>query len=357
MATIKDVASLAKVSTATVSRVLNNQNVSSATKRRVKHAMMQLGYTQNQAARALKTKSTKTVGVLVPELGTTFFLYIVESMEAILEEHGYSMMLCSSNGSVEREKEKLQVLLNRNVDALVVIPVGDMGEHFVLAKKTGIPIIVVDRVLPGIDLDSVHTDGIWGTKEVVKALIREGYTRIGFLGGDEHIPTAAERYQGYLEAFKEMNLPVDQSFVFFGEMTERGGWNLMKKALSKINCPNAFFCVNDNTHLGATAYLYEKVPMQIYKKIVFGTFDFLHYFPLLKNCHYSVSQPLHDIGEKAAKLLLQRLKGDYSDFPQYVTLKPEIVVFKRNGATITDIEGAKTVDDTYYPYFTDAVFS
>lgn len=357
MATIKDVASLSNVSTATVSRVLNGQTVSNKTKIKVKRAMEQLGYTQNQAARALKTKTTKTVGVLVPELGTTFFLYIVEKMEAILAEQGYSMMLCSSNGSLEREKEKLQILLNRNVDALVVIPVSDVGEHFVIAKNTGIPLIIVDRRLPGVALDSVHTDGIWGTKEVVKALIKEGHTRIGFLGGSDHIPTALERYQGYLEAFREMNLPVDQSFIFFGEMTERGGWNLMKKALSMPNCPDAFFCVNDNTHLGATAYLYEKVPAEVYQKIVFGTFDFLRYFPLLKNCHYSVSQPLSEIGKKAAELLLKRLSGDVSDFPQAIILKPEIMIFKRNGATVCDIEGSKTVADTSYPYFTNAVFS
>ena len=357
MATIKDVASIAGVSTATVSRVMNGQSVSSETARRVRSVMLELGYTQNQAARALKTKTTRSIGILVPELGTTFFLYIMEQIESILSKEGYSMILCSSNGSVEQEKEKLQLLLSRNIDALVAIPVSDIGEHFVLAKNTGIPIVVVDRVLPGCSIDSVHTDGIWGTKEVVKALIEEGHTRIGFLGGSEHIPTARERYQGYLEAFREMGIPVDQSFVYFGEMTERGGWTLMKDALSHEGCPDAFFCVNDNTHLGATAYLYERVEEERYKKIVFGTFDFLHYYSLLRNCHYSVSQPLSQIGREAAALLLKRLSGDYSDFPQTVVLKPGIMVFKRNGASVWDREGFRIVQDTEYPYFNDAVFS
>lgn len=333
ISTIHDVAKLAGVSIATVSRVLNSSgNVNPETVRKVRNAMENLNYTRNMSAHNLKTRKTKTIGILVPEICNTFFLDIVQRVEGLLYQHGYSILLCSSNDNLEQENEKLRLLLEKNVDGMIVIPFSGVTEHFLAVKKAGIPLIAVDRSLRGVEADTILVDNFLGAKEATSALIREGFKRIGFIGGNIHVQTATERYMGYLEAFKEARLPVEQDFVFFGGMTQDAGHTLMREVFDHPGFPEAFFCVNDMVHIGATAYLFEEVSISQSQKIVFSTFDYMYYGPLLKNCHYAAIQPMEEMGKAIADLLLRRLDGDNSDFPRKIVLKPTIKALTQNGA-------------------------
>lgn len=331
--TIKEVAQLAEVSIATVSRVLNHHaSVTADTEQRVREAMLELGYNRNEVARSLKVRHTRTIGIIAPELSNTFFMEVVETMDCILTPHGYTMIICSSNDSVQEEQRKLQVLIERNVDALVVIPASDEGGHFLTKALAGIPLVLVDRKIPALHVDTVLTDNRYGVRQLVAALVHEGFSRIGFIGGDMHIPTASERFHGFIEALKEHHLQPEKEFVLMdGAMNQYSGRALMEEALSRPNHPDAFLLANDSLHLGATTYVMEAVSPEVKAKLVFASFDYLHYAPLLRFCHYAAAQPMEKIGKAVAALLLKRLEHNWSSYPEEVVLRPEIKVMAANG--------------------------
>jgi len=331
--TIKEVAQLAGVSIATVSRVLNHHaSVTADTEQRVREAMLELGYNRNEVARSLKVRHTRTIGIIAPELSNTFFMEVVETMDCILTPQGYTMIICSSNDSVQEEQRKLQVLIERNVDALVVIPASDEGGHFLTKALAGIPLVLVDRKIPALHVDTVLTDNRYGVRQLVAGLVHEGFSRIGFIGGDMHIPTANERFLGFLEALHDHHLQPEKDFVLMdGAMNQYSGRALMEEALSRPNHPDAFLFANDSLHLGATTYVMECVSQEVRSKLVFASFDYLHYAPLLRFCHYAAAQPMEKIGKAVAALVLKRLEQDWSSYPEEVVLRPEIKVMSANG--------------------------
>ncbi|HAF84864.1 MAG TPA: LacI family transcriptional regulator [Sphaerochaeta sp.] len=336
-ATIKDVAKQAGVSIATVSRVLNNLGVVNAvTEAKVLASVQDLQYQRNAVARSLKMRKTKSIGIIVPEISNTFFTEIVEQLERLLDPLGYALLLCSSENSVEEEKRKLSFLLERNVDALVVIPASNVGTHFTLPALKSTPMVMLDREIAGLCCDVVLVDNRKGSYDVTSALIREGHTRIGFLGGEPTVHTSVERLRGYLDAMRQYNLPVEQEFVMQGGMNQRSGYSLMKKALAQENCPNAFFVVNDMVHIGATSFLAAEGSEKDCSRMVFSSFDYLFYAPLLKFCHYAAAQPIEKIGQSVAEILIRRMEGNIDDFPAKVVLLPSIHVMKENGGIMPD---------------------
>ncbi|AEV30401.1 transcriptional regulator [Sphaerochaeta pleomorpha str. Grapes] len=330
--TIREVARCAGVSIATVSRVINDSlTVTPKTREKVSAAMIGLGYTRNEVARSLKIRHTRTIGIIAPELSNTFFMEVLESMEKVFSQRGYTMVICSSSNSVEEEQKKLQVMMERTVDALVIIPVSDVSDHFQGKMLSSIPMVIVDRQLPRLHTDTVLTDNRYGVQQVIKALVQEGFTRIGFIGGSLHIPTAKERYAGYLNAMEEANLTVEGEYVFLeGAMDQKSGYSSIQRILQKQDHPQAFFIANDLLHLGATTYLMETFSPGNRPSLVFASFDYLSYSPLLQFCHYAVFQPLEEIGKSVAELLLRRLDDDWEGFPQQILFKPEIKVMHAN---------------------------
>ncbi|MGE4454728.1 MAG: LacI family DNA-binding transcriptional regulator [Sphaerochaeta sp.] len=331
--TIKDVAQSAQVSIATVSRVLNHsETVREDTRIKVLHAMEQLGYNRNEVARSLKFRHTNTIGIIAPELSNVFFMEVVEAMERSLGPLGYSLIITSSNDSVAQEKKKLQILIERNVDGIVVMPAGSEGQHFLSKALSGIPLVLVDRRIKGLMVDTVETDNRYGVQQMVKALHNEGYKRIGYIGGDLSIYTARERLQGFLDSMQEEGLHVENRYVYHQDaMTQNSGRNLIQQVLSEVDYPEAFFIANDSLHLGATIQVMEMTGDKDFQQLVFASFDYLSYAPLLTLCHYAVAQPCERIGEAVADVLLKRLHDDWQDFPLHIMLRPEIKVMKANG--------------------------
>ena len=329
--TIKDVAKLAGVSIATVSRVLNKLGVvNPETEEKVHKAVAKLNYQPNAVARSLKLARTKSIGILLPEVSNTFFTEIVEQLECLLSPKGYALLVCSSEASVEEERRKLSFLLERNVDGLVIIAVSDEGAHF---ADIDVPLVMLDRKIEGLDRDVIVSDNRQSAYDVTCRLIGEGRRRIGFLGGDPHVHTSVERYRGFVDALVHHGLTVEERFVLHEGMTMKSGYTMMEKALSFEECPDAFFIVNDMVHIGATSYLMEHAPREIRHSMAFASFDYLHYAPLLRFCHYAVAQPLEEMAKMAVQILTCRMEGDLREFPSTTVFQPTIVVMK-------DSEGA-----------------
>ena len=323
--TIREVASAAGVSTATVSRVLNRDaRVTEETRRRVQGAIDRLGYNINQVARSLKTRATKTVGVIAPELASDFFMLLAESMDRELSSHGYGLIVCSSWESVDEEKLRLRLLAERLVDGIVMIPTSDQGEHIADVQQKGIPLVLVDRKVEGNTADAVLVDNEGGAHAAVSALVADGHRRIGFIGGSLEVSTARERYFGFRRAMSDAGLRVEPDFVHFGPAHLDGGYRSMGLMLAKPDPPEAYFLVNAYTHVGATNYLMTE-GREWRDRIVFAAFDEMPFSPLLSFCRYAVQQPIADMGLLAARLILGRIVGDRNSAPETVRLKTRLV--------------------------------
>ncbi len=330
--TIKEVAKQANVSIATVSRVLNsNGAVTEETRNSVIRVMNDLGYNRNEVARSLKMRYTKTIGIIAPKLSNVYFMEVVETMDSLLTPLGYTMIISCSNDSVEEEQHRIQVLLDRNVDALVVIPAGFQGHHFTDRVVSRVPIVMVDRYIEGVKADAVLVDNRSGVREMVKALYDEGFRRIGYVGGDLDILTANERYAGYLQTLQELGLEAEPEFTYLeGKMAIKDGRIAMERFFMKPDPPKAFLVANDLLHLGVTSHLIEHLPEDQMGEYVLASFDYLSYSPLLSFCHYAMRQPQELIGTEVVRLLLKRMRSKERGNYEKVIIEPELKVLKNH---------------------------
>jgi LacI family transcriptional regulator len=323
--TITEVAKAAGVSTATVSRVVNgDERVTAATAARTRRAIEELGYKANQVARSLKTRATKTIGVVAPGLASDFFMLLAESMERYLSPRGYGLIVCSSREDAEYEAKRLRFLSNRLVDGVVMIPATSRGEHVREVQDKGIPVVFIDRMAADSSADAVLVDNEGGAREATEALIADGYKRIGFLGANLEVTTARERYKGYCDAMTSAGLVIEANFTRFGSLHIDSGYRYMEEMLSRPDAPLAYFIVNAENHVGATNYLMTAGRAHR-DHIVFASFDEMPYSPLLQYCRYSVSQPIGEMGETAARMLLGRIDSGTIGFPQIMRLKTTLI--------------------------------
>jgi len=323
--TIRNVAQKAHVSTATVSRVLNNDpRVRDETKNAVLEAMESLGYKINFVARSLKTSRTHTIGVVAPDLAGDFFMFIAESMNRELTLHGYSIVVSTSRDSEEEEAKRLRHLAERLVDGIVLIPIGSSSTYLPQIFALGIPIVLVDRGLKGCEADQVLADNETGAYEAVRALIREGHRRIGFLGGKPEVTTAGERFAGYRRAMEEAGLEIEQRYVRFGHPTLPFGYRTMEDIVKDPDSPDTWFIVNLFAHLGATNYLISEGGERA-RRITFAAFDEMPYSPLLRYCRYAVQQPIAEMGKAAANLIIDRIEGKGPPGPQILRFKTRLI--------------------------------
>lgn len=309
--TVKEVAAKAGVSTATISRVLNGDpKVRPATAEKVKRVIKQSGYRMNQTARSLKTKRTNTIGIVAPEFKNEFFMSIVTGIEEMLKNEGYSVVLCSSQESIDEEKDRLKLLKEKNVDGTIIIPGSSNGEHFNLMGET--PVVLVDRLVQGFSSDAVLSDNFQGSYEAVKSAASKGARRIGFLGGDMELTSAKERYEGFKKACQDFSIQADEDLILFGNYHEDSGHKLMKQLMEYTSPPDYIFISNYFMHLGAARYLLEAG--HDFPGLHILSFDDLplaSFFPCIS---IIVAQPMEEIGRKAAELLLGRIRGDMSEY-------------------------------------------
>ncbi|HHV95216.1 MAG TPA: LacI family transcriptional regulator [Clostridiaceae bacterium] len=332
--TAKDVAKLAGVSTATVSRVINNDpRISENTRARVMKCINELNYKVNNIARSLKTNRTYTIGFIAPEISNEFFMNVARGVEDEARKYGYSIIICNSNESIEEEENRIKLLCEKCVDGIIIIPTSNEGKHFNYLKKQNIPVVLADRLVENFQSDAVLVDNINGTYSAIEYLINNGYRRIGFISGDLKLTSAIERYEGYRRALKDYCIPYDSSIVKFGDFHVECGYRLMKELYEAENTPPVVFISNYFMHIGATKYLLE-VNMrrnQINyrncndyhnndeennemrsenneKDIMIASFDDMELSALLGFCKLRVAQPVTEIGRQAARLLLNRIE-------------------------------------------------
>ncbi|MEI6874378.1 MAG: LacI family DNA-binding transcriptional regulator [Spirochaetota bacterium] len=324
-ATVHDLARVAGVSTATVSRALNDDpRVSANTAARVRSAAAKLGYSVNRAARSLKTRSTRTIGIIAPDLATDFFMLLADRLEGELAARGYGLLLCSSRENLAEEKRLLGLFAERLVDGVIAIPATASGTHFREAVASGTPLVLVDRAPRGAGTDAVLVDNEEGAWAATRALAGLGYRRIGLIGGDPKLSTARERHAGFRRAQRDLGIKAEPTFEGFGPMHIQSGYHLLEGMLALPDAPAAWFVVNADTHIGATNYLLT-AGRAFQDGIAFAAFDEMPYSPLLRFCRFAVEQPIAALASEAARLILARVGGETSAKPRVIRLPTRLI--------------------------------
>ncbi|HAK45004.1 MAG TPA: LacI family transcriptional regulator [Spirochaeta sp.] len=306
--TVKNVALHAGVSTATVSRVLNDDpGIRPATRSRVIESIKITGYRMNKAARSLKTSRTGTVGLLVPELVNDFFMTVAEGVEDILRTEGYGVILCNANEDVRYEADRISLLIEQCVDGVIIIPTSSEGSHFSSLSDAGIPVVMVDRMVNGFKADAVLADNINGAYSAMQNLISTGCRRFGFIGGSQELSNFRERFEGFKRALSDYGIPVEKDIIKFGNVHIDSGYNLMKELMSEANPPENVFIANYFLQVGATKFLIENSSAKTASIHIAG-FDDMSLSSILGFSSITVSQPMMEMGRKAAEMLLERIE-------------------------------------------------
>ncbi len=321
----KDVAKLAKVSASTVSRVINDDpRISAKTRKNVMKWVKELDYKVNSIARSLKTNQTHIVGFIAPEISEEFFMRIAKGAEQVLQEAGYSLIICNSNNSLQDETARIKLLREKQVDGVIIIPSTSDGSSFDILRDNNIPVVLADRYVLNFEADIVLVDNINGVYSVIEHLINQNATRIGFIGGERDLTNAQERYEGYVRALRDYNIPLDDSLVKFGDFRIQSGYEMTRELMTQANPPQHLFISNYYMHVGAVKYFIETEINPPFTPII-SSFDDMHLSSLLGHAVVTVAQPVIEIGRIAAELLLNRInkKEEQSGFTMR-RLKPQL---------------------------------
>lgn len=324
-ATIKDVAKYTGLSIATISKYINGGNVLEQNRELIEKAIKELNFRVNEMARGLKTSKSKTIGILIPNFEKVFCTSIVSNIENILIKHGYSTIICDYKDDFKLEKEKLEFLVNKMVDGIIVMPIGDESEMIQAVIDKGLSVVLIDRVLKDVECDVVLVDNLNGSYDAVEQFIVRGHKRIGIIGGPKDIFTAQERLKGYYRVHEDYSIPVDDELIKYGDYNIDSGYKLLNELIEMKEPPTAVFVTNYEMTLGAVMAINEHnvvVPDQL---SIIG-FDNLQIAKIVKPPLSIVEQPMKAIGETAADILLKRLNGDTSNFPVRYRLKTEIEI-------------------------------
>ncbi|WP_027965340.1 LacI family DNA-binding transcriptional regulator [Halalkalibacillus halophilus] len=313
MTTIRDVAKLASVSVATVSRVLNNSGyVNELTRERVNKVINELNYQPNSIARSLYKKETKTVGFIVPDISNPFFPALIRAAEDYLNEQGFTIILCNSDEDVEKEERYLSMMKQKYVDGVLIISDYLTAEQ---VKEAPMPILALDRTVDD-DVPTVLVDNYQGGRTATKHLMEMGCERIAHIRGPEHIENANDRYDGYLNIVRDTDW-FDDSYV------AQGGYQLnqAKEAATKLLTENpsidGIFASNDLMALGALKAA-ERLNFNVPHDVKIIGFDGIEWTKATTPELSTMSQPLYEIGKKAASLLVEIIQGNKIDQKKFI---------------------------------------
>jgi LacI family transcriptional regulator len=311
MSTIREVAHRAGVSPTTVSHVINNTRfVSDEVRQRVISAMDELGYRPNALARSLRRGETKTLGLILPDSANPFFAEIGHSIETAAFSQGYNVILCNTDGDLEKERTYVEVLLKKQVDGIVFVAAGERSDSLVHSLKTDLPVVVVDRDLPDVELDTVLSDNYQGGYLATQHLIRLGHRRIACISGPSHLTPSALRVTGYKQALLKAELPLDDRLIVRGDFHPHSGWQATLSLIGLAEQPTAIFVCNDLMAMGALRAAAES-GLQVPRDLAIIGYDDIELSSYTTPALSTVRQPKAEIGQAAVRMLLERIQNRY----------------------------------------------
>ena len=304
---IKDIAKDANVSVATVSRVLNGTKfVSEDLKEKVLASIERKGYVADHIARSMVLKKTFTIGLIVPNISDMYHQMVFSSVESTLEASGYKVLVCRVQDTLRNERIYLELLLQNRVDGIILMHESNNPEVYAQLKKTHVPIVLAGIDIPGLQFPQVRIDDFTAAKDGTRYLLALGHTRIGLIAGSGY-SVGDKRLEGYKRALKEYDIPFDESLLEGGGYTIESGFQAMKALIGRNPKLDAVFVLSDEMAVGALSAAFEQ-NILVPKDLSLLGFDGITLSSFTIPKLTTVSQPITEIGQKAAAILLEMLQ-------------------------------------------------
>lgn len=318
--TIHDVARLAGVSSSTVSKYINGGSLRKKNRIKVQQAIEQLDFKPNSIARSLKNNHTHTVGVILPSLSNVFCATIISAFEKELQKNGYGVLICDCAEDPNAELSCAQFLLDKMVDGIVNMPLSDSPAFVSLFQERNIPVILVDQKPANATCDTVLVDNLDASYTAVEHLIKHNHRKIAIICGDHERFTANERLTGYLSVMQDYNIPIREEYVQHCNYRSGSSYHIVKNLMALPDPPTAIFATSYDLTLGSVSALNE-LGLSIRDDISLVGFDGMALSEIIRPPLAMITQPMEEIGQRVAALLLQRIQGNYDDFPCVDRLK------------------------------------
>lgn len=333
MATIYEVSELAKVSLATVSRVINgNARVSDKTRDKVLVAMKELGYRPNTIAQSLASNRSNCIGLLVAEIHGPFFGQMMSGVETEIRKAGKHVIISTGHSEEEKEKDGIEFLISRNCDAIILHVEAVTDEYLIELSKGKTPIFLVSRQVDEMSERCISLDNELGGYLATKSLIDLGHKEIAYISGPLYKADATARLAGHKRALLESHLPINERLICEKEFKEQGGIQGLKHFLKIGEQFTALVCANDEMASGAMTYAREhniKMPRDLsvigFDNVVFAS----HLYPKLT----TIDNPVHQMGKMAAKLVLKDVYNEKNHEIKRL-FKPTLII--RDSVTMVD---------------------
>ncbi|MBO4270464.1 LacI family DNA-binding transcriptional regulator [Microbispora triticiradicis] len=327
--TISEVAAEAGVGRATAARTLGGYgHVSPELRKRVLAAADKLGYRANALARSMSTGVSHTIGVIVADIGNPFFAGVVRGICDASRAGGFDTIVLSTYEDLDEEIAATNVLIDKRVDGMIIASAAvggrDVG-HIKEALNRGVPVVLVDRAVPSLDLDAVVIDNRDAAREAVERLIAAGHRRIGFVWGppmerppatrrelleaaSRNLWTDGERLRGYLDALDDARIPFDPGLVMVGRKVEERVTEEVARMLALPDRITALFCTETEAVTGALRAL-RAAGLAYPRDVALIGFDDSAWAAVMDPPLTMIEQPVHDLGAKAAQVLLDGIRG------------------------------------------------
>lgn len=333
---LKDLAKELNVSVSTVSRALKNHpDISASLCKKIQDLAQLKNYSPNPLAMGLLRRQTRTIGVIVPDIVTHFYSSIIYGIEEIVSEHGYYVVITSSNESLEKEKRCIKNLLNLRVEGIIVClsQETDTFSHFDVLQDNEIPLIFFDRVCRTDEFSSVIVNNIEAARQITKHFFDTGSRKIAHIAGPPHLNITQDRIKGYKQGLAECGLPFTPDLLVYSKLDHTSGTTATQKLLSMKQIPDAIFGIND-TIAFATMKEVKKNGYKIPEDIaIVGFADELH-ASYVEPPLSSMIHPTLEMGNRAAQLLLEQTKN-LNSFPvQQVILNTELIIRKSSSKLV-----------------------
>jgi DNA-binding LacI/PurR family transcriptional regulator len=327
--TLFDLARELNVSISTISRTLSRpEMVAPATREKVLAAVKQSGFQLNEIARSLRTRETKTIGIIVPDITNWFFGVIVKAVGEVAQSNGYSVLVCNADEDPSGEEHALNLLRDRKASGIINCPMGANLSLWRGLKKTGIPVVEFDRVSGLEKVDTVVLDDEKAATLAAEHLIELGHYRIATIAGPQRLSNGLRRFAGFKKTLRKRSIPLPPEYIEYGDFREQSGHDAARKLVSLPSPPTAIFVANSEMAGGAIGALREckiRIPAQL--SIV--AFDDARWARYLDPPLTVIAQPTEAMGRCAAELLIARMSTrSKSRKPQMELFPPELILRK-----------------------------
>ena len=334
MPTIHDVARRAGVGAITVSRVINNSGYfSHETRQKVEKAVAELGYVPNTLARSLRSKRTNTLALILTDITNPFFTTLARGVEDKASEAGYTIIFCNTDESEAKELTYVNILLQKQVDGFLLVPAQSQPHVIEQIQQRGVPLVVLDRRVPGARVDVVRCDSEDGAFQLTRYLISLGHRRIAILSGPQGISTADDRVAGYCRALESCGLHVAGDSILRGELTPESGYQMARQMMGYLHRPTGLVAANNFITIGAMRALQE-AQLQVPGDVALVGFDDLPPAMVTFPFFTVVSQPAYEMGRLATELLLNRLKTNGAGQPEEIILPAQLIIRQSSGGQL-----------------------